>query len=132
MVTFFYYEIFLKFTRISRGEKELCAHIVGATSGDPSAWQKICYMVIDSPSHSSSPLEDRMNMLRTLIPSNSTHIKLVENTVCRDDEHLQELYSEVTDMGGAGLVLRKPGSLYEPVHSSSMIRINVFISMKFR
>lgn len=58
--------------------------------------------------------EDRFGKLKELFGPKgkyeSDFVVLVENTLVKSREHVFELLKDVEDLGGEGLMLRKPGS----------------------
>jgi DNA ligase-1 len=94
------------------------------------------------------PFEDRYEMLKVLIASVQKYVcqsslyfsplltvpiqridpsvRLVTQTPCKGLEHLWSYYSEIEKLGGEGIMLRKPGSLYEGKRSDTLLKIKRF------
>ncbi|KAM0746957.1 DNA ligase/mRNA capping enzyme [Meredithblackwellia eburnea MCA 4105] len=53
-------------------------------------------------------------------------VDLVVQEPCKGYDHLIELLQEVEKGGGEGLMLRKPGSLYEAKRSSTLLKVKTF------
>ncbi len=60
------------------------------------------------------PFEERMSYLESTFGVSGTHrlehVVVVEQTEAKDREHVLEMFKEVEDQKGEGLMLRKPGS----------------------
>ncbi len=51
---------------------------------------------------------------------------LLPQMCCRGDQHLQQELQRVLALGGEGLMLREPGSHYEPGRSSTLLKVKQF------
>lgn len=85
------------------------------------------YLIFDAPSH-EGPYEDRMQWLKETIPINDPNCfaKIVTTERCQGRAHLQQRLTEVTQAGGEGLMLRRPGSHYEHRRSSTLLKVKTF------
>ncbi|KAL6074838.1 3-ketoacyl-CoA synthase 17 [Balamuthia mandrillaris] len=90
-------------------------------------WNYVTYLVFDAPSL-DLPYEKRIQFLQKAIPSSSSHAAVVGVQKCKDVAHLQETLRKVENLGGEGLMLRRPGSLYEwgPSRSSTLLKVKSF------
>eukprot|EP01114_Cavostelium_apophysatum_P018467 TRINITY_DN5712_c0_g1_i3.p1 TRINITY_DN5712_c0_g1~~TRINITY_DN5712_c0_g1_i3.p1 ORF type:complete len:458 (-),score=93.25 TRINITY_DN5712_c0_g1_i3:618-1991(-) len=89
-------------------------------------WTDVTYHVFDAPSQAILPLEKRLEIARTLIPTDEPRIKMVSMEICRGNEHLMQTLVDVVDDGGEGVVLRKPDSEYKSGKSSEWIRVKPY------
>ncbi|GAA5898178.1 uncharacterized protein JCM6883_000948 [Sporobolomyces salmoneus] len=104
-------------------------------------WDELKYMVFDAPFLSNSPFEDRLACLESLFPSLSLEdvekeqpdkkkvescVALVEHKVCQGMEELKKQLVEVQNLGGEGLMLRQPGSLYVGKRSRTLLKVKTF------
>jgi DNA ligase-1 len=66
------------------------------------------------PSLGDLPFEERMMKMNQFFGPQGSHkndfVKVVEQTVVKDRDHISEMLKEVEDEGGEGLMLRKPKS----------------------
>lgn len=93
---------------------------------DMTRWHRMTYMIFDSPSL-DMPFEERMEFLKALIPScNNPYIELVEQKICKGEEHLLDELDRVEELGGEGLMLRKPKSYYENRRSDTLLKVKTF------
>ena len=78
-------------------------------------WKDITFQIFDVPSMGEKPFEDRSNWLKSTFVKMSgerkeKHIAVVEHIKALSREHVFEMLKEVEQMGGEGLMLRKPES----------------------
>ena len=71
--------------------------------------------MFDVPSMGDKPFEDRFNWLRSTFMKLSgerkeNHLAVVEHLKAMSRDHVFEMLKEVEQMGGEGLMLRKPRS----------------------
>ncbi|KAJ3737293.1 hypothetical protein DFJ43DRAFT_987910 [Lentinula guzmanii] len=94
-------------------------------------WKGITFHVFDIPSLSTQPFEARMERLKKLFaPGVGSHasdkVLVVEQEKAKSRQHVLDKLKEVESLGGEGLMLRKPGSLYEGKRSSTLLKIKSF------
>lgn len=101
---------------------------VGIAKTDGSKhWDQLVYKVFDTPSLSKLTFEARMKRAQKLVKdAASKHIEWVEHTQCTSMEHLDEVFDEIEKLGGEGLMIRQPDSLYAQGRSSSLLKIKSF------
>ena len=70
--------------------------------------------VFDVPSMGKKPFEDRLACLESMFGASGTHrldhVVVVKQTQAESRDHVMEMFKQVEDQGGEGLMLRKPGS----------------------
>lgn len=96
------------------------------SAGLDDPWKKITYMVFDEI-RSDMAFEDRMQFLRSCRPELPKHVVLVDQSQCLGFEHLSLELERVEKMGGEGLMLREPGSMYEGNRSSTLLKVKTFL-----
>ena len=90
------------------------------------AWQEIKFLVFDAPS-AAGGFEERMKYLEDcLASSQGRSVQLHSHQLCRDLTHLQTELARVESLGGEGLMLREPGSVYETGRSTSLLKVKTF------
>ncbi|OMJ96165.1 hypothetical protein SteCoe_347 [Stentor coeruleus] len=106
-----------------------CVSIARCTDNgknDMSRWSRMKYMIFDAP-FLELPFEDRMEFMKTLTTRiKNPYIKLVEQTLCTGQSHMLEELAKIEEMGGEGLMLRKPQSYYENKRSSTLLKVKTF------
>ncbi|KAJ1549527.1 hypothetical protein HK096_011428, partial [Nowakowskiella sp. JEL0078] len=108
-----------------RGQFNSTVSIV-RTMNSPN-WNKIRYKVFDVIDF-SDPFESRQSTLQNLKSKNNdcTTIDIVEQTIVRSRDHVIEELKNVEQLGGEGLMLRSPNSLYEGKRSKSLLKVKSF------
>ncbi|PAV17191.1 DNA ligase mRNA capping enzyme [Pyrrhoderma noxium] len=94
-------------------------------------WREITFQVFDVPSMKEQPFEERYDWLKSTFSTlmgrrKFTHISVVEHLRALSKDHVLGMLKEVEQEGGEGLMLRKPGSLYEGHRSSTLQKIKTF------
>lgn len=89
-------------------------------------WKEIRFLVFDAPAL-KEPFERRMQAVADLLagkklPYAAGH----EHVRCRNTEHLKAELARVTGLGGEGLMLREPGSIYTAGRSSTLLKVKTF------
>ena len=90
-------------------------------------YKLLTYLIFDAPSHKGK-YEDRMKRLQDNIPKNDEqcYATVVGIKKCTGVNDLKKWLADVTKAGGEGVMLRKPGSLYENKRSSTLLKVKTF------
>ncbi|TYZ68447.1 hypothetical protein PybrP1_004306 [[Pythium] brassicae (nom. inval.)] len=101
---------------------------VGIAKTDGSKhWDQLVYKVFDAPSLAGKAFEERMKAAQQLTArTGSSFIEWVEHTKCASLAHLDDVFAAIETLGGEGLMLREPRSLYCEGRSSSLLKIKSF------
>jgi DNA ligase 1 len=86
-----------------------------------SDWEDCLYVIFDSPDCEGG-FEHRISHARNITDVCSNTLVLPQ-TVCFGRSHLLEKLDEIISEGGEGIMLRKPGSLYERCRSYSCLKV---------
>ncbi len=86
-------------------------------------WKQVKFLVFDAPAH-GGPFEARCDCLRALAKHN--HAAVHEHTLCKSLAHLKEELARIEALGGEGLMLRQPKSLYVAGRSSTLLKVKSF------
>ncbi|HSQ55226.1 MAG TPA: DNA ligase [Gemmata sp.] len=93
----------------------------------PAEWKEIRYLVFDAPD-AQGPFEERLKFLKDSLGGWKTRFAAVhDHTACTGLDHLFTELDRVTALGGEGLMLRKPGSMYERTRSMSLLKVKKFL-----
>jgi len=112
---------------LGRGVFEQTMSIVSTHTPSDIGWRQMKYMVFDTPDRTAGTFETRYQMLAQLIEKiNHPQIVLVPQTKCPNRAFFQKAFQMVLDNGGEGLMLRKPGSLYEERRSFTLLKAKRF------
>jgi DNA ligase-1 len=109
---------------IGHGKFEETMSIVRSEMPD-DRWQRVRYMVFDVP-HAKGAFEQRMQFLRETISAENRFIKVVAQERCEGATQLLAARDRVVKEGAEGLMLRQPGSAYEPGRSSTLLKVKPY------
>ncbi len=89
-------------------------------------WQQIKYVLFDAPGV-SGPFEERQKALTEMIrQQRPQYAKVLDQVRCASIEALKVELARVEALGGEGLMLRQPGSLYEVGRSTTLLKVKTF------
>ena len=89
-------------------------------------WKKVQYVVFDAP-NAKGAFEDRIKHAeKVLKKAASPHARALEHVPCKGVDHLRTELERVEGLGGEGLMLRRPKSMYEVGRSSSLLKVKTF------
>jgi DNA ligase-1 len=91
-----------------------------------SEWKSVKYLVFDII-EPSLKYEQRVKKYNTVIEKAGVKwLVPVKITVAKNNDHVFTYLSKVESHGGEGVMLRKPGSLYEGKRSSTLLKVKSF------
>lgn len=109
---------------VARQKFQDCVSIVRRQdAGD--AWKQVKYLVFDAPAV-ALPFEGRVEYLNDLFKTPHAYAEGHAHVRCEGMEHIKAELARVEALGGEGLMLRRPGSLYEAGRSSSLLKVKTF------
>jgi DNA ligase-1 len=89
-------------------------------------WKGLLYVVFDAPAH-PGPFERRIDHCRSVLArGKATYARLHEHQVCSGEAHLRKELARVEALGGEGMMVRRPGSLYEAGRSTTLLKVKSF------
>jgi DNA ligase 1 len=89
-------------------------------------WKEVRYLVFDAPACTGG-FESRLEFLSEALPAErQPYVRLHEHHRCQGLPQLHEELARVEALGGEGLMLRQPGSVYEAGRSSTLLKIKSF------
>jgi DNA ligase-1 len=94
---------------------------------DPGeGWKDVHFLVFDAPGVPGE-FEQRLAHVQRLLARHSQPIIRPHSHVrCTGREHLLDCLGRIASLGGEGVMLRRPGSLYEPSRSSTLLKVKRF------
>jgi len=118
---------------LGRGRfQELMSVVKNSANADrvDGPWKDVIYVVFDMPGHGGK-FEERVDAMRAQLSSQlpvdtQRFAHFHPHKLCRSRAHLEEELKTVQAQGGEGLMLRRPGSLYEKGRSSSLLKVKTF------
>ena len=95
-------------------------------------WRELRYVVFDLP-EMPEPFEDRQRQLADLLRTQRPEFAQVHpQEQCRGGDHLRDELARVEQLGGEGLMLRQPGSLYVAGRSTTLLKVKQFLDGEAR
>jgi len=95
-------------------------------------WRELRYVVFDLP-EMPEPFEDRQRHLTDLLLNQGPEFARVhKQEPCRGGDHLRDELARIEHLGGEGLMLRQPGSLYVAGRSTTLLKVKQFLDGEAR
>ena len=89
-------------------------------------WKEVQFLVFDAPC-SERPFRSRLEFIAQILSGEKLpYVEAHAHILCKSLEHLREELTRVEALGGEGLMLRQPGSLYEIGRSSTLLKVKTF------
>lgn len=89
-------------------------------------WYEVRFLIFDAPSL-TLPFEERIQAMKELIHTHRPqYAQVLVQTVCRNRKHLDDELTRIEALGGEGVMLRRPGSLYVPHRSDTLLKVKTF------
>ncbi len=108
-----------------RGNFQKTVSVVRRQDRGPG-WREVSFVVFDAPAE-LAPFETRQeHVLRVCAPGLAAHVAAHAQVRCESLGHLREELRRVESLGGEGLMMRKPGSLYEVGRSHTLLKVKSF------
>jgi DNA ligase 1 len=109
------------------GRKKFSDTISIVRSGTQSAeWKHVTYVVFDAPGFHGA-FEDRIKHAEAVLTkARAPHARFLDHVPCNGFDHLRQELARVESLGGEGLMLRRPKSMYEVGRSSSLLKVKTF------
>ncbi len=110
------------------GRKQFqCTVSIVRRSDASDLWREVQYLIFDAPAV-ALPFEQRLAAVRQVLESGQPPYALaLHQEVCRSREHLDTALDRVEQLGGEGLMLRRPASLYESRLSTTLLKVKRFL-----
>jgi DNA ligase 1 len=95
-------------------------------------WRKLTFLIFDAPNR-KEPFEARVAFVTDFVSKRKpAYAQAVEHIPCKGTAHLRQELARVEELGGEGLMLRKPKSLYEIGRSHSLLKVKSFFDAEAR
>jgi DNA ligase 1 len=89
-------------------------------------WKEIRFVVFDTPAN-DGPFETRLQLLHTIMETNRPlYARAHDQNVCSGHDHLQKEMDRIDALGGEGLMLRQPCSIYTAGRSATLLKVKRF------
>jgi len=109
------------------GRKQFQRTVSIVRRGDAAElWREVRYLVFDAPVL-AQPFEQRLAAVKQVLASGQPpYALLLHQEVCRSREHLETAFSRIEQLGGEGVMLRRPASHYVPRRSPTLQKLKQF------
>lgn len=94
-------------------------------------WRDIRYVVFDAPAH-GGVFEERMACCQQTLTGCGEHVVVHDHQACTGAPHLREELARVEALGGEGLMMRQPRSVYEVGRSFTLLKVKSFLDAEAR
>lgn len=100
-------------------------HTVGVVRSKSAGdnWRSIRYAAFDAP-HAAGDFEERQAAMRQVVGDGQAFV--LAQRLCRGHDDLVGELARVERAGGEGVMLRQPGSMYEPKRSGTLLKVKTF------
>jgi DNA ligase 1 len=111
---------------VGRGKFQQTVSFVRKHQGVKEEWKQIKFHFFDILTLESKELKftQRLELMK-LIPNNN-YLIMVQQDVCPNTEKLQELFRDIIEQKGEGLMLRNPRSVYKHKRSKNLLKLKPF------
>jgi DNA ligase-1 len=107
---------------VGRKKFDETSSIVRRHNGE-ELWKKVSYIVFDAPEIKGS-FENRIDFFKRHFENYpSDFAKVLHHEQCQGVEHLKSELNRVEQLGGEGMMLRQPQSLYESGRSHTLLKV---------
>ncbi len=90
-------------------------------------WNDLRYLIFDVPTL-VRPFEQRIEAVMEIVESHQPPFaQVLGQSACRNRKHLDEELERIESLGGEGLMLRLPGSLYVSGRSDTLLKVKSFL-----
>lgn len=116
---------------IDRGKFNLAVSIINKKrKKSEDRWKNIQYYIFDAPDVEGG-FEKRLDYVQKWFEEKpSPYAKVHNQEKCSDADHLKKRLKEIDALGGEGIMLRKPDSLYKIGRSSDMLKVKIIHNSK--
>lgn len=89
-------------------------------------WKQIRLLLFDAP-QADGDFETRLDVLKSEItPKKTPHVAVLEHEICEGLKHLKKELARIEALGGEGLMLREPRSMYQVGRSATLLKVKTF------
>lgn len=94
-------------------------------------WREVRFVAFDAPNRPEA-FEVRQSLLQDWLSGQAEFATVLDQRMCDDVGHLRAELERVEGLGGEGLMLRQPGSLYEVGRSATLLKVKTFMDAEAR
>lgn len=109
---------------IDRGKFQDVVSICRKSVPNSADWSSVKFMVFDAPKV-VRPFVDRLDAIEQELVG-CTWAKLHTHVICNGREHMVAELDRILQLGGEGVMLRKPGELYKSGRTNDLLKVKRF------
>jgi len=95
-----------------------------------SNWKYITYNIFEAPNQEGD-FKNRLQKVKKWFDKNPLdHVKLIEQKVCKNTDHLLRYLDEVVKLGGEGVIVKDPKKAYHTGRSSHILKVKKALDME--
>ncbi len=95
-------------------------------------WRSLSFLIFDAPALTAG-FEDRIAHLNDHFGSRPHPLaSVLEHRVCKGHDDLESELTRIEELGGEGLMLRRPGSRYVAGRSDTLLKVKTFLDTEAR
>ena len=108
-----------------RGQFSELVSIVRRKGADAD-WGKVRYFIFDAPQIEGG-FEKRIEFAHHwFLEHPNQFVEVLDQQICDGEEHLRKRLGEIESLGGEGLMLRRPDSLYTVGRSDNLLKVKTY------
>jgi len=93
-------------------------------------WLELKFAVFDVPA-AAGGFEERLKVAKKwFVKHPADHAFVIEHSPVKNNTHLQQELKRVEELGGEGIILRRPGSLYTKGRSGDVLKVKSYADME--
>lgn len=93
-------------------------------------WKEITYNIFEVPEEKGVFIKRLEKISNWQKKNNNKYIKIIEQTKCKDDKHLEEYLEKLVNLKAEGLMLKNPFLEYFTGRSSNILKVKKFLDME--
>jgi DNA ligase 1 len=106
------------------GRRKFQQTISVVTSGSAGErWKDVKYLVFDQPARKTSFEQCMVDLTAWYASAQAPYAQVHSQTRCISAQHLQNELDRLVGLGAEGVMVRKPGSLYEAKRSATLLKV---------
>ena len=94
------------------------------------AWDEITYNIFEAP-NSKGNFKKRLEKVKNwFLKHQNNKVNIIEQTVCRDKNHLNQFLEQVVNLKGEGVIIKNPNLTYVKARSKNSLKVKKFYDME--
>jgi DNA ligase-1 len=95
-------------------------------------WNEVRFLIFDAPG-AGTAFEGRLRAIESILQKNRPPFaRALDQSLCNGTDHLRSELARIESLGGEGLMLRQPESLYATGRSPTLLKVKSFVDSEAR